>query len=187
MGCVKIEQVMNVTKEGKRHYSRSMADKETITITIEIFYTEPPKINLLSINHTLEHLRQVEEHLQDETKKVKITSGSEKRRETCIFKKKMTALKSEVWQSNTCLILLCKVVSSGVLQNWPLHGNNGQGSLTEWFKDFNIWSFHNCILHHVKEFFTVLTLIILGMWLLKLVIQLWHKRMCIKRKLCTKL
>ena len=111
-----------------------------------------------------------------------------KREEKHAFsKKKMTALKSEVWQSNTCLILLCKVVSSGVLQNWPLHGNNGQGSLTEWFKDFNIWSFHNCILHHVKEFFTVLTLIILGMWLLKLVIQLWHKRMCIKRKLCTKL
>lgn len=88
MGCVKIGQVISVTKEGKRYYLRSMVDNETINITRKIFYTEPPKINLLSINHTLEHLRQVEEHLQDEPKKVKISSGSEKRTETCIFKKK---------------------------------------------------------------------------------------------------
>lgn len=88
MGCVKIGQVIIVTKEGKRYYLRSKEGSETIRITREIFYTESPKIKLLSINHALEHLRQVEEHLQDEPKKIKITSGSKERTKTCIFKKK---------------------------------------------------------------------------------------------------
>lgn len=74
MVCVKIEQVMNVTIERKRYYSRSTEDKGTIKITREIFYTEPPKINLINVNYTLKQLRQVKEHLKNETHKVIITT-----------------------------------------------------------------------------------------------------------------
>lgn len=45
-GCVKIEEVMNVTIKGKWYYLRSVEDRITITITREIFQTESSKINL---------------------------------------------------------------------------------------------------------------------------------------------
>lgn len=72
MGCVKLEQIMNVTIEGKGYYLSSTEGEGTIKITREMFHTEPPKINLININHALENLRQVRKHLEDVTKKVKI-------------------------------------------------------------------------------------------------------------------
>ena len=48
IGCVKIEQIMNVSVEGKR-YLRSMEDKGIIKITREIFHIRHPKINLINI------------------------------------------------------------------------------------------------------------------------------------------
>lgn len=72
-GCVKIEQVMNVTIKGKWYYLRSVEDRITITITREIFQTESSKINLININHTLEKLRQIKKCLEDKTNKVKRT------------------------------------------------------------------------------------------------------------------
>lgn len=60
--------------ERKRYYSRSVEDKGTIKIIREIFYTELPKINLINVNYTLKQLRQVKEHLKNETRKVIITT-----------------------------------------------------------------------------------------------------------------
>lgn len=87
MGCVKLEQVMNLTKDGKRYYSRSIEDKGTIKITAQILHIEPPKIN---VNHTLENLRQVKEHLEDETNSQHNFAGIEQH----AFPKVMTVLNS---------------------------------------------------------------------------------------------
>ena len=81
MAWVKLEQVMNVTLEGRRYYLRSRDDKRTIKVTEEIFHIKYPKIHLININHTLENLK---EHLEDETNKVKKTLQMWKRHKTCI-------------------------------------------------------------------------------------------------------
>lgn len=59
--------------------------QRNLKITREIFHIEPPKINLINVNHTLEKLRQVKEYLEDETNKIKITLQKLKRRKTCIL------------------------------------------------------------------------------------------------------
>lgn len=55
MGCIEIEQIMNVTTEGKI-YLRSIEDIGAIKITEGIFHIKPPTINQININHTLENL-----------------------------------------------------------------------------------------------------------------------------------
>lgn len=55
--CVKLEQIMIVAIEGQRYYLKSTEDRGTIKITREIFHIEPPKFNLIYVNHTLEKLR----------------------------------------------------------------------------------------------------------------------------------
>lgn len=62
MRCIEIEQIMNVTTEGKR-YSRSIKDIGAIKMTGGIFHIKPPTINQININHTLENLNK--EQLQD--------------------------------------------------------------------------------------------------------------------------
>lgn len=53
---------------------------------------------------------------------------------------------------------------------------------TEWLKKVKFGSFGNWIGYHVKDFFVV----ILGIWLLKLVIKLWSKRMYVEQKIVPK-
>lgn len=103
----------------------------------------------------------MKDHLEDETNKVKITLQELKRTKTR-FSRVTTALNPDGMAIETVLNDAVQACTSwSFLKMAVMWKCNCQGSLTEWLKKPNLWPFGNWICHHIKEFFVMLTLIIL--------------------------